>query len=187
MVKKKTCVFISGQGSNLKNLISRSRDNSFPIKISLVISNNRTAKGINYAKKYKIPFMLINTKIRNYEFKVLKKLKKFQIEFICLAGYMKIVPNKIINKFKKKIINIHPSLLPKFKGLNTFQRALKSKERKSGCTVHYVNNKLDDGIIIIKKVFFLKSKDNEITLKQKTHKLEYSAYPEAIIKIFRYR
>ena len=187
MVKKKTCVFISGQGSNLKNLISRSRDNSFPIKISLVISNNRTAKGINYAKKYKIPFMLINTKIRNYEFKVLKKLKKFQIEFICLAGYMKIVPDKIINKFKKKIINIHPSLLPKFKGLNTFQRALKSKERKSGCTVHYVNNKLDDGIIIIKKVFFLKSKDNEITLKQKTHKLEYRAYPEAIIKIFRYR
>ena len=187
MVKKKTCVFISGQGSNLKNLISRSRDNSFPIKISLVISNNRTAKGINYAKKYKIPFMLINTKIRNYEFKVLKKLKKFQIEFICLAGYMKIVPDKIINKFKKKIINIHPSLLPKFKGLNTFQRALKSKERKSGCTVHYVNNKLDDGIIIIKKVFFLKSKDNEVTLKQKTHKLEYRAYPEAIIKIFRYR
>ena len=187
MVKKKTCVFISGQGSNLKNLISRSRDNSFPIKISLVISNNRTAKGINYAKKYKIPFMLINTKIRNYEFKILKKLKKFQIEFICLAGYMKIAPDKIINKFKKKIINIHPSLLPKFKGLNTFQRALKNKERKSGCTVHYVNNKLDDGIIIIKKVFFLKSKDNEITLKQKTHKLEYRAYPEAIIKIFRYR
>ena len=131
--------------------------------------------------------MLINTKISNYEFKILKKLKKFQIEFICLAGYMKIVPDKIINKFKKKIINIHPSLLPKFKGLNTFQRALKSKERKSGCTVHYVNNKLDDGIIIIKKVFFLKSKDNEITLKQKTHKLEYRAYPEAIIKIFRYR
>ena len=187
MVKKKTCVFISGQGSNLKNLISRSRDNSFPIKISLVISNNKKAKGINYAKKYKIPFLLINTKIRNYEFKILKKLKKFQIEFICLAGYMKIVPDKITNKFKKKIINIHPSLLPKFKGLNTFQRALKSKERKSGCTVHYVNNKLDDGIIIIKKVFFLKSKDNEITLKQKTHKLEYRAYPEAIIKIFRYR
>ena len=187
MVKKKTCVFISGQGSNLKNLISRSRDNSFPIKISLVISNNRKAKGISYAKKYKIPFMLINTKIRNYEFKVLKKLERFQIEFICLAGYMKIVPDKIINKFEKKIINIHPSLLPKFKGLNTFQRALKSKEKKSGCTVHYVNNKLDDGLIIIKKVFFLKSKDNETSLKQKTHKLEHKAYPEAIIKIFRYR
>lgn len=187
MVKKKTCIFISGQGSNLKNLISQSRDNSFPIKISLVISNNRKAKGINYAKKYKIPFMLINTKIRNYELKVLKNLKKFRIEFICLAGYMKIIPDKIINKFEKKIINVHPSLLPKFKGLNTFQRALESNERKSGCTVHYVNNKLDDGIMIIKKAFYLESKDNEITLKQKTHKLEYRAYPEAIIKIFRYR
>ena len=186
MVKKKTCVFISGQGSNLKNLISRSRDNSFPIKISLVISNNRTAKGINYAKKYKIPFMLINTKIRNYEFKVLKKLEKFQVEFICLAGYMKIVPDKIINKFEKKIINIHPSLLPKFKGLNTFQRALKSKEKKFGCTVHYVNNKLDEGDAIIKKSFDISSYDNEKTLKQKTQILEYRAYPEAIIKIFRY-
>ena len=92
-----------------------------------------------------------------------------------------------MNAFKKKIINIHPSLLPKFKGLNTFERVLKSNEKKTGCTVHYVNNKLDDGSIIIKKKFYLKSKDNEITLKQKTQKLEYRAYPEAIIKIFRYR
>ena len=184
MVKKKTCVFISGQGSNLKNLILQSRDSSFPIKISLVISNNRKAKGINYAKKYKIPFILINTKIRNYELKILKKLKKFRIEFICLAGYMKIVSNKIVNKFEKKIINIHPSLLPKFKGLNTFKRVLKNKEKKTGCTVHFVNNKLDDGGIIVKKIFYLNSKDNEITLKQKTQKLEYRAFPEAIIKIF---
>jgi phosphoribosylglycinamide formyltransferase-1 len=76
MVKKKTCVFISGKGSNLKNLIYRSRDSSFPIKISLVISNNKRAKGINLAKKYKIPYILINTKTNNYEFKILKKLKK---------------------------------------------------------------------------------------------------------------
>ena len=185
MVKKKTCVFISGRGSNLKNLISRSRDSSFPIKISLVISNNIRAQGISYAKKYKIPYLLINTNIKNYEFKILKKLKKFQIEFICLARYMKMVSGKIVNKFKKKIINVHPSLLPKFKGLNTFKRALENKEKKAGCTVHYVNNKLDDGDIILKKTFYLKPKDNEITLKQKTQKLEYRAYPEAIIKIFR--
>ena len=185
MVKKKTCVFISGQGSNLKNLISRSRDNSFPIKISLVISNNRTAKGINYAKKYKIPFMLINTKISNYDFKILRKLKKFQIEFICLAGYMKIISDKIVNKFEKKIINIHPSLLPKFKGLNTFERALENNEKTTGCTVHYVNNKMDDGKVILNKRFYLNNKDNIETLKLKTQKLEHKAYPEAIIKIFR--
>ena len=185
MVKKKACVFISGQGSNLKNLIFRSRDCSFPIKISLVVSNNRKAKGINYAKKYKIPFVLINTKNRNYEFEILKELKKFQIEFICLAGYMKIISDKIVNKFEKKIINIHPSLLPKFKGLNTFERALENKEKKTGCTVHYVNNKMDDGRIILKKKFYIHMKDRVETLKYKTQKLEYKAYPEAIIKIFR--
>ena len=185
MVKKKTCVFISGQGSNLKNLISRSRDTSFPIKINLVISNNKRAKGICYAKKYKIPYILINTKTRNYEFKILKNLKKFKIEFICLAGYMKIISDKIINKFEKKIINIHPSLLPKFKGLNTFERALKNKEKKTGCTVHYVNSKMDDGRIILKKKFNISKNDNIESLKRKTQKLEYKAYPEAIIKIFR--
>ena len=186
MVKKKTCIFISGNGSNLKNLISRSRDCSFPIKISLVICNDRRAKGIDYAKKYNIPCMLINTKIRNYELKILKKLKKFKIEFICLAGYMKMISRKIINKFEKRIINIHPSLLPKFKGLDTFKRALENKEKKTGCTVHFVNEKMDDGAIIVKKSFFINSKDSERTLKEKTQLLEYKAYPEALIKIFRY-
>ena len=185
MVKKKTCIFISGKGSNLKNLIFRSRDNSFPIRISLVISNNIRAEGINYAKKYKIPYRLINTKIRNYELKILENLKKYQIEFICLAGYMKIISDKIVKNFEKKIINIHPSLLPKFKGLNTFKRALENKEKKTGCTVHYVNNKLDDGHIILKKKFYISLKDSVETLKYKTQTLEYKTYPEAIIKIFR--
>ena len=185
MVKRRTCVFISGQGSNLKNLILYSRDNNFPIKISLIICNNKKANGINYAKKYKIPYIYVNSKIDNYENKILFNLKKYKISFICLAGYMKIVSNKIINKFEKKIINIHPSLLPKFKGLNTYARILKNKEKQTGCTVHYVNNKLDDGNLIVKKIFYLDTNDNEETLKHKTQLLEYRAYPEAIIKIFR--
>ncbi len=185
MVKKKTCVFISGHGSNLKNLICRSRDNNFPIKISLVISNNKNAKGINYAKKYNIPYFLIDTKIRNYEKKILFYLKKHKISFICLAGYMKIISNYLIKNYPKKIINIHPSLLPKFKGLNTFSRMLKKKEIKAGCTVHYVNNKLDCGRVIVQKFFYISNYDNESTLKEKTHKLEYKAFPEAIIKVFK--
>ncbi len=185
MVKEKTCVFISGKGSNLKNLISRSRDHNFPINICLVISNNKYAHGIKYAKKFKIPFVLIDTKLKNYENKILLNLKKYRITFICLAGYMKLVSNKIIRNFDRKIINIHPSLLPKFKGLNTFSRVLKNKEKKTGCTVHYVNKKLDEGNIIVKKIFFIKKSDNEKTLKQKTQMLEYKAYPEAIIKIFK--
>ena len=87
--------------------------------------------------------------------------------------------------FGKRIINIHPSLLPKFKGLNTFKRVLKLKEKKTGCTVHFVNEKLDSGHIIAKKSFYIDSDDNEKTLKQKTQILEYKAFPEAIIKIFR--
>ena len=98
---------------------------------------------------------------------------------------MKIISKNFISKFRYPIINIHPSLLPKFKGLNTFSRILKNNEKKTGCTVHIVNDKLDDGNIIIKKIFFISSNDNEKTLKQKTQKLEYQAFPEAIIKFFR--
>ena len=185
MVKKKTCIFISGKGSNLKNLISYSRNNSFPIKISLVISNNKSAGGIVYAKKYKIPYIFINTKLKNYENKILLNLKKYKISFICLAGFMKILSSNIIKHFPKKIINVHPSLLPKFKGLNTYTRMLEDKEKKAGCTVHYVNEKLDSGNIIIQKKFFIGNNDNENLLKAKTQKLEYKAFPEAIIRIFR--
>ena len=185
MVKKNTCVFISGQGTNLKNLIFHSRDNSFPIKISLVITNKKEAFGVDLAKKFKIPYIFIDTKFKNYENKILLNLKKYNISFICLAGFMKIISKNIINRYQGKIINIHPSLLPKFKGLNTFTRMLKNKEKKAGCTVHFVNAKLDSGNVIIQKNFNIVDKDNEITLKNKTQKLEYRAFPEAIIRIFR--
>ncbi len=185
MVKKKTCVFISGQGTNLKNLILHSRVSNFPIKICLVITNKKKAIGINYAKKYKIPYIFIDTKLSNYENKILLNLRKYNISFICLAGYMKIISSNLIRNYKKKIINIHPSLLPKFKGLNTFTRMLKNKELKAGCTVHYVNEKLDSGNKIIQKSFYISKNDDEFDLKKKTQILEYRAFPEAIIKIFR--
>ncbi len=98
---------------------------------------------------------------------------------------MKIISNSLIKNYKRKIINIHPSLLPKFKGLNTFSRMLKNNEKKAGCTVHYVNEKLDSGNVIVQKNFIINDKDDEEILKSKTQKLEYRAFPEAIIKIFR--
>jgi len=186
MVKRKTCIFISGQGSNLRNLVLHSRETNFPLKISLVISDNRKAIGLIYAKKFNIPYVLINTKIKYYENKVLLNLRKHNISFICLAGYMKIISINLLNNYRKKIINIHPSLLPKFKGLNTFARMLENREKKGGCTVHYVNDKLDSGNTIVQKSFFIDTKDDENILKRKTQKLEYKAFPEAIIKIFRY-
>ena len=186
MVKKRTCIFISGYGSNLKYLINNSRSQNFPIKISLVISNNKRAKGILYAKKNSIPYLVINTNKRNFENLILKELKKYKISLICLAGYMKIISKKFIKDCGKKIINIHPSLLPKYKGLNTFKRVIKNNEKKTGCTVHFVNEKLDSGKMIIQKSFFINKNDKENILKIKTQKLEHRAFSEAIIKMYRY-
>ena len=99
---------------------------------------------------------------------------------------MKIISKKFIKNSGKKIINIHPSLLPKFKGLNTFERVLKNNEKKTGCTVHFVNDKLDSGKTIIQKSFFINKGDNVKVLKEKTQKLEHKAFSEAIIRIYRY-
>ncbi|MDC0628768.1 phosphoribosylglycinamide formyltransferase [Pelagibacteraceae bacterium] len=186
MVKKNACIFISGHGSNLRSLIKNSRDHSFPINIKLIISNNANAKGIFHAKKKSLPFLIINTKKRNFENIILKEIKKYNISLICLAGYMKVLSKNFIKNYGKKIINIHPSLLPKFKGLNTFERILKNNEKKTGCTVHFVNEKLDSGKIIIQKIFFINKNDNIKNLKEKTQKLEQLAFPEAIRKIYRY-
>ena len=186
MVKKNACVFISGEGSNLKNLLKRSRDYNFPISIKLVVSNNPQARGVNFAKKYSIPCIIVNTRFRFFESIILNNLNKYRINIICLAGYMKIISKSFLRSFKKQVINIHPSLLPKYKGLNTFERILKKKEKKTGCTVHFVNEKLDSGKIILRKYFYISPNDNSKVLKYNTQKLEYLAYPEAIYKIFRY-
>tara|TARA_A100001011_G_C14146465_1_gene772089 strand:- start:205 stop:762 length:558 start_codon:yes stop_codon:yes gene_type:complete len=185
MVKKNACVFISGKGSNLKRLIENSFQYNFPIKIALVVSNNKNAKGLVYARKMSIPFLIIkNNKLS--EVQVLYEMRKKKISVICLAGYMKILSKNFIYRFGKVIINIHPSILPKFKGLNTFKRILKSNEKKGGCTVHFVNEKLDSGNIILKKSFYIKNSDDEKSLKNKTQILEHKAYSEALRKIFSY-
>ena len=179
--KINTAVFISGTGSNLNSIIKNSLKKNFPIKISLVISNNKNAYGINYAKNNKIKFKIIDSKkMTNFESESLIILKKNNIKIICLAGFMKILSDKFIKNFKYKILNIHPSLLPKYKGLNTHKRVLKNKEKFSGCTVHYVTNKLDSGKIILQKKMRIIKADNEKTLKKKILKIEHLLYPEAI-------
>ena len=176
-----TAVFISGSGSNLNSIIKNSLKKNFPIKISLVISNNKNAYGINYAKNNKIKFKIINSKkMINFESKTLIILKKNNIKLICLAGFMKILSDKFVKDFKYKILNIHPSLLPKYKGLNTHKRVLKNKEKFSGCTVHYVTNKLDSGRVILQKKVRIIKADNEKTLKKKILKIEHLLYPKAI-------
>ncbi|MDA8570011.1 phosphoribosylglycinamide formyltransferase [Candidatus Pelagibacter sp.] len=183
--KIKTAVFISGTGSNLKNIIKFSKIKKSPISINLIISNTYLAKGLKYAEQFKIKKKIFNFKDYNKaEKKILILLKKEKIEFICLAGYMKILSAGFIKKFGKRIINIHPSLLPKYKGLNTHSRAIKNKDKLAGCTVHYVAAKLDSGKIILQKKVKISVRDNPASLKKKVLKQEHKLYPAAIIKIF---
>jgi len=181
--KLKVAVFISGRGSNLKALIKNSKLKRSKYKVSLVLSNKSNAKGLDFAKKNKVKNYSIEKKLSTFENRALKLIRKNKIKIICLAGFMRILSPNFIKKAGITIINIHPSLLPKLKGLNTHERAIKAKHKFSGCTVHYVNEKLDSGKIIIqKKVKILKS-DNPISLAKKILKLEHKAYAEAIEKI----
>ena len=183
--KIKTAVFISGTGSNLKNLIKFSLKKVSPIEVNLIISNNVKAKGLKFAKLYKIKKKVYNyDKKRISEKKILKDLMSNDIKLICLAGFMKILSKDFIRKFKGKILNIHPSLLPKYKGLNTHYRAIQNNEKYSGCTVHLVNSKLDSGKIILQKKVKLSKKETPLSLQKKILKHEHILYPRAISKIF---
>ena len=178
-----TSVFISGTGSNLKNLISFSKKKNSPISIILVVSNNKNAKGLGFSKKNKI-----ESKVYQYtnkmisENKILKDLNKKKVQLICLAGFMKILSKNFIKKFNGKILNIHPSLLPKYKGLNTHKRVIENNEKFSGCTVHSVSSKLDSGKIILQKKIRINKKDNYKTLGEKILRQEHLLYPRAIKK-----
>ena len=181
----RTAVFISGTGSNLKSLIKFSKLKKSPLSINIIISNNPRAKGLLYGKIYKIKKKIFNFKKKNLaEKKILEELDKNRISLICLAGFMKILSKNFIKRFKGKILNIHPSLLPKFKGLNTHERAIINKEKYSGCTVHYVNSKLDSGKIIIQKRVKINKNETPKTLAKKILLQEHKLYPAAILKIF---
>ena len=183
--KIKTAVFISGAGSNLKSLIKFSKLKISPIKIEIIISNNYKSKGLNFGKIFKIKKKIFNfNKKSSAEKKILFELKKNNINLICLAGFMKVLSKSFLNNFKGKILNIHPSLLPKYKGLNTHYRVIKNKEKYSGCTVHYVNSKLDSGKIILQKRVKIIKNETPITLAKKILLQEHKLYPKAILKIF---
>ena len=182
--KVKTAIFISGTGSNLESLIKFSLSKNSPIKINLIVSNNSKAKGLRLAKIFKIKKKIYNFKNKSVSEKfILKDLKTNEIRLICLAGFMKILSKDFIKRFKGKILNIHPSLLPKYKGLDTHARVIKNKEKYSGCTVHYVNSKLDAGRIILQKKVRVSKRDNAESLKIKILKQEHKLYPKAVMKI----
>ena len=182
--KIKTAVFISGAGSNLKSLIQFSKLKKSPIVIEIIISNNAKSKGLQYANIYKIKKRVFDFKNSLSEKKIIDELKQNNINLICLAGFMKILSKSFIKNFKGKILNIHPSLLPKYKGLNTHEKAIKNKDKYSGCTVHFVNSKLDSGKIINQKKVKINKFDTPKKLAKKILIQEHKLYPAAIMKIF---
>ena len=183
--KVKCAVFISGTGSNLKSLIHFSKKKKSPISVNLIISDNSKAKGLKFGKIYKISKKVINYKNRIIaENKIISEIKNNNIKFICLAGFMRILSKNFIRNFKGKILNIHPSLLPKYRGLNTHQRAIANNEKYSGCTVHFVSSKLDSGKIILQTKVKISKLDTVNSLAKKILTQEHKLYPKAIMKVF---
>ena len=181
--KVKTSIFISGKGSNLKSLIKFSLLKNSPIQINVIITDNINAKGLTYADRYKIKKKIIKFNGKGVaENKILKILKHNNIKLICLAGFMKVLSKNFIKRFEGNILNIHPSLLPKYKGLNTHERVILNNEKFSGCTVHLVNSKLDSGKIILQKKVRINKKDNSKSLSKKILIQEHILYPKALKK-----
>ena len=184
-VKTKTAIFISGTGTNFKKLYRFSLSKRSPIIIKFVVSNNKFANGLIFANKNNIKNKTYNFKKKqNAEKKILNDLKKKKIDLICLAGFMKILSKSFIKRFGGKILNIHPSLLPKYKGLNTHERVIRNKEKYSGCTIHFVSSKLDSGKIIMQKKVKINKNETIKSLKDKVLKQEHILYPKAIKKLF---
>lgn len=183
--KIKTAVFISGTGSNLRSLIRFSKLKKSPISIEMIVSNNPKSKGLVFGKIYKIKKKIFNFKKQAMaEKELLQKLRKNKIKLICLAGFMKILSKNFVHNFRGHILNIHPSLLPKYKGLNTHEKVIKNKDSYSGCTVHFVTPKLDSGKIISQKKVKVYKKDTPKSLAKKVLVQEHKLYPKAILQIF---
>lgn len=177
-------ILISGRGSNLQSIIDACRIDEYPARIEVVISDKEDAYGLVRAKKFNIPTRVIskNSSVTKSEFEhnILTILKDFDIDLICLAGFMRILSPNFVSLWERKIINIHPSLLPKYKGLNTYQRAIEAGDKESGCTVHFVTSGIDEGDMILQKYVPLLPTDTPETLAARILEQEHIAYPEAI-------
>ena len=188
MVKNGLVIFISGRGSNLEAIISASKSNFIPSEVSAVIAD-RNCKGIDIAKKNKLPSIIINKK--NYETKLefekklIDETKKFEPKLIVLAGFLHILSKNFLKYFPSKIINIHPSLLPSFKGLNTHKRAKDAGVLIHGCTVHYVSEKVDDGKIIAQGATNILKDYTIEEIAKRVLKIEHNLYPTAIAKLLK--
>lgn len=181
---KKIAVLISGQGNNLQAIINACESGFIPAQIACVISNKSDAFGLERAKSAVIPHrVFLRSDFSNNEamdYQIGNYLQDLDIDLIVLAGYMKILTPEFIQRFKGKILNIHPSLLPKYAGLNTYQRALDAGDREHGTTIHFVNEEVDGGAIILQAKVPIFPEDNIEDIEFRTREQEYNLYPMVI-------
>lgn len=177
-------VLISGRGSNLQSIIDACRIDGFPAEIKVVISNIPDAYGLVRAQNANIPTRIVShkdyTTKSDFEQKILDILGEFSVDLVCLAGFMRIISPVLITPWEGRIINIHPSLLPKHKGLHTHERAIAAGDSESGCTIHYVTPGVDEGEIILQRAVPIRPDDTPDTLAARVLEQEHIAYPDAI-------
>jgi len=184
MRKLKLGVMISGSGTNLQALIDACGESAFPAEVSVVISNRPDALGLTRAQKAGIKTVCIdhtNFEDRTaFELAIHKSLQEHKVELVCLAGFMRILNAEFVNRWKDRMINIHPSLLPSYKGLHTHARAIEDGVRFGGCTIHFVRPEMDDGPIIMQAAVPISDNETEESLTQKVLQYEHQLYPAAV-------
>lgn len=177
----KIVVLISGHGSNLQAIIDALESRNLNAKITAIISNKANAGGLERARKHGIPAYVIskqkNQSRDDYDVRLGEVLDRLDPDLIVLAGFMRILSSKLVNQFRGKMINIHPSLLPKYRGTNTHERALTAKESEHGCSIHFVTPELDGGPVIAQAMFPINTNDNIETLSACVQQLEHKLYP----------
>lgn len=187
MARRRTAILISGRGTNMAALIEAARDPSYPAEIAIVISNIASAKGLEIAEAAGIKTLAISNKYYStktvFEEQILKALSESRIELVCLAGFMRVLSASFISHFEGRILNIHPSLLPAYRGLDTHKRALADGVKDHGCTVHFVVPELDAGPIIAQAIVPVLDGDTEETLSARVLIAENRLYPEALAKV----
>lgn len=187
MAKLKLGILISGRGSNMQSLVKACRHTDFPARVAVVISNRPDAPGLKFAEKAGIPTAIVDHKEfddrDSFENALHAALKKAGAELVCLAGFMRLLNSGFVNRWHDRLINIHPSLLPAFKGLHTHERVLEAGARFAGCTVHYVRPEMDDGPIIIQAAVRVQPGDTPESLAARVLKYEHRIYPEAVCLI----
>ena len=184
MRRLRTSILISGRGSNMEALVNAASAKDFPADIVLVLSNRPDAQGLKFAKKAGIPTVIIDhTQFETrdeFEHEIDEKLNEAKTELVCLAGFMRVLNANFVNRWRDRILNIHPSLLPSFRGLHTHERVLEAGVKFTGCTVHFVRPEMDDGPIVIQAAVPVNPDDTEETLAERVLEFEHKIYPMAL-------